>query len=93
MWRFAIAAPQVENVFDEDEWTQSPLSQMLQGCGLFHMDAQYTEHREPDASVLPASGSFCMREAFGVDARYLAMLVEGCQPGMAFETADRVEAA
>ena len=34
MWRFAIAAPQAENVRDEAEWTQSPFSQMLQGRDL-----------------------------------------------------------
>ena len=32
--RFAIAAPQAENVRDEAEWTQSPFSQMLQGRDL-----------------------------------------------------------
>ena len=78
MWRFAIAVPQTENVFDEAEWTQSPFSQMLQGSACCHVTVQHTEHEEPDASVLPVSGSFCMCEALGIDAGCLAVLVEGC---------------
>lgn len=42
---------------------------------------------------MPASGSFYMREVLGIDARCLAMMVEGRWLGMAFESADRVEAA
>ena len=57
------------------------------------MAAQHAEYEEPDASILPVPGSFCMREALGIDARCLVTLVEGCWPGMAFESADRVEAA
>ena len=77
MWRFAIAAPQAENAFDEAEWTQSP-SRCRGGATCCRAVAQHTEHREPGASVLPASGSFCMCEVLGIDARGLAVLVEGC---------------
>lgn len=93
MWRFAITALQAENVFDEAEWTQSPFLRCCKGAVCCHVAAQNMEHREPDASVLPASGSFCMCEALGIDAGCLAVLAEGCQPGMAFKSADRVEAA
>ena len=48
------------------------------GVTCCHVAAQHTEHREPDASILLASGSFRMREALGIDAGYLAVLVEGC---------------
>ena len=34
-----------------------------------------------------------MREAFGIDARCLVMLFGEREPGMAFESVDRVEAA
>ena len=68
-------------------------SRCRKGAACRHVTVQHAEHEEPDASVLPASGSFCMREALGTDAGCLAMMVEGCWLGMAFESADRVEAA
>lgn len=58
MWRFAITAMQVENVFDEAEWTQSPFSRCCKGAVCCRVVAQHAEHEESDAGVLPASDSF-----------------------------------
>lgn len=65
-------------------WT-SGLNRRFPGCRKSavrrHVAAQHAEYEEPDASVLPVSGSFCMREALGIDARCLAMLVGGASRG------------
>jgi len=93
MWRFAIAALQAENVRDEAEWTQSPFSQMLQGRDL--LPRGRTTYGTPRAG---RERFACVRLFLHVQgARHRCEMPGhagwGRQPGMAFESADKVEGA